>query len=76
ITAGMQVAVLEDVVTTGGSVLTACEHIAAAGLPIRGVYCVLDRVEGGRERLEAAGYELTALFTREELVRTGRGDQK
>ena len=70
----MQVAVLEDVVTTGGSVLTACEHIAAAGLPIRGVYCVLDRAEGGRERLKEAGYELSALFTREELLRTGQGD--
>ena len=71
---GMRVAVLEDVVTTGGSLLTACERVAAAGLEITGVYCVLDRLEGGRERLRDAGYSLTALFTRDELLRAGRGE--
>lgn len=66
--AGDSVVMLEDVVTTGGSVLTACERVKAAGLNVIGICAVLDREEGGREKLEAAGYSLSAIFTRKELV--------
>lgn len=66
--AGNSVAVLEDVVTTGGSLLKACERVREAGLNIATVCCVLDREEGGRQALLDAGYELTALFTRKELL--------
>ena len=69
---GDRVAVLEDVVTTGGSVLKACERVSAAGLAIACVCAILDREEGGREKLEAAGYRLLSLFTRRELVELGR----
>lgn len=66
---GARVAMLEDVVTTGGSLLTACERVKAAGLNIVAVCTVLDREEGGREAIEAAGYTLRSLFRRAELVR-------
>ncbi len=69
---GDAVAMLEDVVTTGGSLLKACERVRAAGLNIVTVCTILDRQEGGREILKDAGYELLALFTREELVELGR----
>ncbi len=65
---GDQVAMLEDVVTTGGSLLTACERVAACGLNIAAVCCILDRCEGGREALAEAGYNLLALYTRQELL--------
>lgn len=65
---GDQVAMLEDVVTTGGSLLKACERVAACGLKIAAVCAILDREEGGREALAEAGYNLLALYTRRELL--------
>jgi orotate phosphoribosyltransferase len=65
---GDRVAMLEDVVTTGGTLLTACERVKDAGLLIVAVLAVLDRQEGGRENLAAAGYDLKAIFTRGDLV--------
>lgn len=69
---GDKVAMLEDVVTTGGSLLKACERVRAAGLEIVAVCAILDREEGGREKLREAGYDLRALFTRRELVELAR----
>lgn len=69
---GARVAMLEDVVTTGGSLLTACERVKDAGFHIVAVCTVLDREEGGREAVEAAGYSLRSLFTRAELVNLAR----
>lgn len=69
---GDKVAMVEDVVTTGGSLLTACDRVRAAGLDIVAVCTVLDRNEGGREAIEKAGYQLRSIFTRPELVELGR----
>lgn len=68
------VAMVEDVVTTGGSLLKACERVKDAGLNVVAVCTVLDRGEGGREAIEAAGYQLRALFTRPELVELAKED--
>ncbi len=65
---GASVAMLEDVVTTGGSLLTACQRVRDAGFSIAAVCTVLDREEGGREAIESAGYSLRALFRRAELL--------
>lgn len=69
---GDKVAMLEDVVTTGGSLLKACERVRAAGLDIAAVCAILDREEGGRGKLREAGYELRAIFTRPMLVEMAR----
>lgn len=69
---GAPVAMLEDVVTTGGSLLKACERVQAAGLRIVAVCTVLDREEGGRQALKDAGYDLISIFTRKELVEAAR----
>lgn len=66
---GDHVAMLEDVVTTGGSLLKACERVRQTGLTVAAVCAILDREEGGREKLREAGYDLLALFTRAELLR-------
>jgi orotate phosphoribosyltransferase len=47
--------VVEDVVTTGGSTIAALERVRDEGLEVKGVVCVLDRLAGGREAIEAAG---------------------
>ena len=65
---GKPVAMLEDVVTTGGSLLTACERVKEAGFEIGMLCTVLDREEGGNEAIKAAGYELHSLFRRSELL--------
>ncbi len=65
---GDKVVVVEDVVTTGGSLLKACERAKDAGLDVVAVCTVLDRGEGGKEAITEAGYKLYSLYTREELV--------
>jgi orotate phosphoribosyltransferase len=57
-------AVVEDVVTTGGSTLAAIEALQDAGQEICGVISVLDRLAGGGEAIErAAGAPYVALTT-------------
>ena len=68
---GDRVIMLEDVVTSGASVLTACRRAQEAGLTIAAVCTILDREEGGREAVRAAGFELQSLFTRPELLMLG-----
>src|SRR3954468_24792312 len=53
-----RVVVIEDVITTGGSALTAVEVLRAAGATILGVLAVVDREEGGREAIEATGLQV------------------
>jgi orotate phosphoribosyltransferase len=60
---GESIAIVEDVVTTGGSSLLAIERCEAVGLKIHRVLAIVDRLEGGREAFAARGYELTTLFT-------------
>jgi len=66
-TPGDRIAVLEDVATTGGSAIKACQRITDAGFRVVRVCCVLDREEGASETLAAAGYPFSALFTRSRL---------
>lgn len=65
---GAPVALVEDVVTAGGSVLKAIEAVRAAGSPVTHVLAVVDRGAGGRQALEAAGVRFTALFEVAELL--------
>lgn len=66
--AGARVAVVEDVLTTGASALRAAERCRAEGMEVGGIVVVVDREEGGREAVEAAGHRLVALYTRREVV--------
>ena len=66
--AGTPVALLEDVVTSGGSALDAAAAVRELGCPIVGVWAVVDREQGGRAALAAEGLALSALFTGRELL--------
>lgn len=59
---GDDVIIVEDVVTTGGSSLKAIDRCIEFGLNVKGVVAILDRMEGGRENFEKAGYPLYSLF--------------
>lgn len=66
--AGAAVVIVEDVVTTGGSALQAASAVQEAGGSILGVLALIDREEGGRERLREAGLELVGIFSRATLL--------
>ncbi len=66
--AGDKVALLEDVVTTGGTLIKSVQRVRDAGFEVEAVLAVLDREEGGRENLARAGLSLEAIFTRRELL--------
>jgi orotate phosphoribosyltransferase len=65
---GSRVVVIEDVVTTGGSALAAIERCRAEKLEPVACLALVDRMEGGREAIEAQGVRLDALFTREDFI--------
>lgn len=62
------VAVIDDVITTGGSTIKAIERIRAAGHTVEHCLVLVDREEGGREAVEAHGVEVHVLVTRSELL--------
>jgi orotate phosphoribosyltransferase len=64
---GEKVAIIEDIVTSGGAAIMAAEALREAGLEVRDLYCVVDRLEGGAAAAEAAGLTLRPLFTSSEL---------
>jgi orotate phosphoribosyltransferase len=66
---GDRVAVIEDVITTGGSALKAIAALRAAGGTVAGVLALVDREEGGRETIEReAGVPVVALTRASEIV--------
>ncbi len=65
---GAQIAILEDVVTTGGSTLKAASKLEDAGYVVAGVIALVDRLEGGRAAIEAAGFQLVALYSRADFM--------
>ena len=65
--AGERVALVEDIVTSGGAALAAVTRLREAGLVVQDLYCVVDREEGGAEAAAAAGLTLRPLFTSSEL---------
>ena len=62
-TPGDLVVVIEDVITSGGSALQAIEAIRAERGQVQGCLAVVDRQQGGREQLEAAGIRVVVLTT-------------
>ena len=65
---GDPVVVVEDVLTTGGSALQAIEAIRGGGGSILGVLVVVDRQQGGRQAVEASGFQVVALTTTHDIL--------
>lgn len=64
---GGLVALVEDVVTTGGTLVKAIDRTRQEGFEVGTVLTVVDRQEGGSEALKELGFDLHAIFTRAEL---------
>jgi uridine monophosphate synthetase len=67
---GQKVLVIEDIITTGESVLMTIEDLESAGLIVTDVAVVVDRDQGGREILAKKGIRLVSLFTLSGIVET------
>jgi len=60
---GMKVAIVEDVVTTGGSSLLAVDRVQEFGAHVVQVLSIIDRMEGGTKNFAARNLPLQSLLT-------------
>ena len=67
---GRRVVIVEDVTTTGGSLLQAVEAARSAGARIAGVLTIVDREEGAGEAVAQHGLKLTALFKASDFAKS------
>ncbi len=65
---GEQVCLVEDVVTSGGAALEAVDALREAGVVVRTAVCVIDREEGGVDRLARHAVRLWPLFRAQEVL--------
>jgi orotate phosphoribosyltransferase len=65
---GDRVMLIDDVITTGGSLLQAADALAGQPVEIVEALAIVDRQEGGREAIEARGLRVHSLFTRSEFA--------
>ncbi|MCL4345089.1 MAG: orotate phosphoribosyltransferase [Candidatus Thermoplasmatota archaeon] len=68
ISKGSKIDLIEDVVTTGGSVMRAIEILRNEGMEVNKVITVIDREEGGKELLSRSGVELVSLLKIKEIL--------
>lgn len=65
---GQTCLLVEDVITSGKSLLETLEEVENEGLKVSDIAVVLDREQGGKELLEKKGYRVHTLFTISEVV--------
>jgi len=69
ITPGERVAVIDDVATTGGSTIKAIERVRAEGIEVVTAVILVDRQEGGIENIRQHVEDVSAIITRDELMK-------
>lgn len=65
--AGKHVTIIEDIITTGGAVIDAVEHLRADGALIETVICVILRAEETPVGLSDLGLNVVPVFRQDEL---------
>jgi len=65
---GDTVVVVEDVITRGDSTIAAINAVVNEGGKVGFVGVLVDRQEGGRQKIEQLGYPVFSLFKRDELL--------
>jgi len=66
---GRRLTVVEDVVTSGGQVVTSCGDLRERGALVAHAVCVIDREAGGAKNLAEVDVDLRALYTMSQLER-------
>ena len=64
----MKLLMIEDVVTSGGSVINAIKSIREEKMIVTDAYAVVDRMEGATQAMEAEGVKLHSLLTIKEIA--------
>jgi len=64
---GKKVVIVEDVVTSGGEAILSAADLRSINAKVTNILCVINREEGGEQKLEKEGLKLHALFTRTDL---------
>ena len=65
---GQTVVVIDDLITSGDSVLETVASVKAAGLHVRDAVVLIDREQGGREMLAKQGYHVQPVMTLRQLL--------
>src|SRR5690606_981072 len=65
---GQTVIVVDDLITSGDSILETIATVKSAGLKVHDAVVLIDREQGGREMLEAQGYRVHAVATLSEML--------
>jgi orotate phosphoribosyltransferase len=65
---GQTCLVIDDLITGGGSILQTAATLSEAGLVVRDAVTLIDRQEGGRGRLKAAGINLIGILTLDQIA--------
>jgi orotate phosphoribosyltransferase len=65
---GDRVVIVDDVITTGKSTIEAITKAKEEGIEVVKVITFIDRQEGGREAIEALGYKVDSVITRDEVM--------
>ena len=67
---------IEDVITSGGSILTAIKTLEEGGLVVKDVIVLVDRNQGGHQAMADGGYQLHAVLTIDEIVESLHAAQR
>ena len=70
---GDRVIIVDDVATTGGSTIQAAERARSEGLDVVRVVILVDRQEGGIENIRQHVADVSAIISRDELMRYAQG---
>lgn len=65
---GKKALMIDDVVTTGGSVITALKSLKGAGIVISDVFVIINRMEGANKALESEGVKIHELANIQEIT--------
>ena len=65
---GQTVVVIDDLITSGDSVLETIASVKAAGLHVHEAVVLIDREQGGREMLAAQGYRVHPVMTLRQML--------
>jgi len=68
VAAGEKVIIIDDVITTGASTITAIQQAQNTGLIVQKVVALIDREEGGRENILQHAGNIEAIFTRTQIM--------
>ena len=69
-TPGQRCLIIEDLITTGSSIIETATDLEAAGLCITDVAFLIDRQQGGKENLKNKNYHAHSVFTLKEILDT------